>query len=132
MPAASGLARKLNLKPGMQASVIGRPDGVDLGDVAVTDGTDADAVIAFAKTLHEVDANCAPVVDYARGDRLAWIAYPKAGQLGTDLNRDILWKHMQDSGIEAVRQVSLDSVWSALASVLPGRSGGSCEGTHVS
>jgi hypothetical protein len=53
-------------------------------------------------------------VEVAKLDGLAWIAYPKAGKLGTDLNRDILWKHMLEKGIEAVRQVSVDETWSAI------------------
>jgi len=47
-------------------------------------------------------------------DRLAWIAYPKAGQLGTDLNRDILWRHLLKRRIRGVRQIAIDDVWSAL------------------
>ena len=31
----------------------------------------------------------------ARADRLAWISYPKGGQLGTDLNRDLLLESRQ-------------------------------------
>lgn len=31
------------------------------------------------------------IVDAAREDRLTWVAYPKSGQLGTDLNRDTLY-----------------------------------------
>ncbi|WP_224246101.1 hypothetical protein [Hyalangium gracile] len=42
------------------------------------------------------------------------MAYPKAGQLGTDLNRDVLWKHLLKEGIQGVRQVALDPVWSAM------------------
>ena len=38
------------------------------------------------------------VVDAAKADRIAWFAYPKAGQLGTDLNRDILWRHLERVG----------------------------------
>ena len=41
-------------------------------------------------------------------------AYPKAGQLGTDLNRDRLWEAGRAHGLEAVAQVSVDDVWSAL------------------
>lgn len=114
MANSSALAKKLNLKNGMQSLVLAKPGDVDLEDIAVTDDASAEAVIAFARTLSEVDATTVPVVEAAKEDRLAWIAYPKAGQLGTDLNRDILWKHMQDKGIQAVRQVSLDGVWSAM------------------
>ena len=43
-----------------------------------------------------------------------WIAYPKAGELGTDLNRDILWRHLLKRRIQGVRQIAIDDVWSAL------------------
>lgn len=110
----SGLAKKLNLKSGMTAWVVDRPEGVDLDGVRTADSPDADGVIVFARTLAEVDARADPVVAAARGGRVAWLAYPKARQLGTDLNRDILWKHMRQKGVDAVRQVAIDDVWSAL------------------
>jgi hypothetical protein len=50
----------------------------------------------------------------ARQDKLAWIAYPKAGQLGTDLNRDILAGELSGQGVQPVRQVAIDETWSAL------------------
>jgi len=55
-----------------------------------------------------------PAVEAARHDRLAWIAYHRAGQLGTDINRDSLAASVAELGIRPVRQVSLDEVWSAL------------------
>jgi hypothetical protein len=42
-----------------------------------------------------------------------WIAYPKAGKLGTDLSRDIL-AALTAEGIQPVRQVTVDETWSAL------------------
>jgi hypothetical protein len=54
------------------------------------------------------------LVEAAHQDRLAWIAYPKAGQLGTDLNRGRLADAISASGLQPVRQVSLNDVWSAL------------------
>lgn len=107
------LAKKLNLKDGMKMRVAGKPADVDLGDVATTSGK-ADAVLVFVKKLAEVDARCAPAIEAAREDRIAWIAYPKAGQLDTDLNRDILWRHLEKQGIQGVRQVALDDIWSAM------------------
>lgn len=108
------IAKKLNLKDGMRARVIGKPASVDLGDVASTTSAKAEAVIVFVKTLAEVDAQCAPMIEAAKNDRIAWVMYPKAGQLNTDLNRDILWKHLLKHGIQGVRQIALDSVWSAM------------------
>jgi hypothetical protein len=43
-----------------------------------------------------------------------WVAYPKAGQLGTDLNRDSLARVLQAAGLEPVAQIAVDDVWSAL------------------
>lgn len=108
------LASKLNLKPGMTARVFAKPGGVDLGDVKTTPSPDADAVLVFITTKAELDTKCAPAVAAAKADRLAWIAYPKGGQLGTDLNRDVIWKHLLEAGIQGVRQVAVDDVWSAM------------------
>lgn len=47
-------------------------------------------------------------------DRIAWLAYPKGGRRGTDLNRDILWKHVLQKGAQGVRQVAIDETSSAL------------------
>jgi hypothetical protein len=107
------LAKKLNLKDGASMRVVGKPAGVDHDDV--TTSAKADAVLVFVKKLAEVDRKCAPVVEAAKKDHIAWIAYPKAGQLDTDLNRDVLWKHLlKKSKIQGVRQIALDSVWSAM------------------
>lgn len=108
------LAKKLNLKEGMKVRVVGKPSGVDLDDVTTTTSAKAEAVLVFVKTLDEVDAKCAPFIEAAKEDRLAWVAYPKAGQLDTDLNRDVLWQHLLRHGIQGVRQVALDAVWSAM------------------
>jgi len=114
------LAKKLNVKDGITVRVVGKPEGVDLGDVPTATAADAygthgaQGVLVFARTLADVEATCDPAVEAAREDRLAWIAYPKAGQLGTDLNRDILWQRLHPRGILGVRQVALDDVWSAM------------------
>lgn len=108
------LAKKLNLKDGMKTRVVGKPAGVDLDDVVTTTSAKAEGLLVFVKNLAEVDAKCAPLIEAAKADRIAWAAYPKAGQLDTDLNRDILWKHLEKQGIQGVRQVALDSVWSAM------------------
>jgi hypothetical protein len=34
--------------------------------------------------------------------------------MGTDLNRDILWKRLEKLGVQPVRQIAIDDVWSAL------------------
>ena len=112
-----GLAEKLQLKPPGAIAVLGAPEGValELPDVEESTQPDtADAVLAFVVNAADLDTVAAPAVDAARADRLAWIAYPKAGQLGTDLNRDRLAVAARSLGVQPVRQVSIDAVWSAL------------------
>ena len=108
------LAKKLNLKSGMKLRVIGKPKDVDLGDVEATSLANVKDVLIFISKIADIDGVGAPMLEAARADRIAWAAYPKAGQLGTDLNRDILWKLVKPSGIQPVRQVSLDAIWSAM------------------
>ena len=66
------------------------------------------------RTLAEVEKKSAPVIALAKADGIAWLAYPKAGQLDTDLNRDILWRHMLKKGVQGVSQVAIDATWSAM------------------
>jgi hypothetical protein len=109
------LAAKLQIKPGATVSVLSAPaDGPDLTGVGqpARNPADAEAVIAFVQRSAELAGS--PAVHAARLDKLAWIAYPKAGQLGTDLNRDSLAATVRELGIRPVRQVSLGDVWSAL------------------
>lgn len=105
--------KKLNLKPGMKLRVLGIPVGVKLVGVKATTSA-ADGLLVFVTNLAELERKVGPLVAAAKADRLAWLAYPKAGQLGTDLNRDIVWKHMLARGVQAVRQIAIDEVWSAL------------------
>jgi hypothetical protein len=109
---------KLQIKPGARVAVLGAPDGVELElperVIVGQDPAQADVVVAFALDSAAVDRVAGPAIQAARDDRLAWIAYPKAGQLGTDLNRDILARLVTERGAQPVRQVSIDDVWSAL------------------
>jgi len=108
------LAKKLNLKAGTKLLVMGKPKEVDLGDVEVTSLANVKDVLVFVTKISDLDRVAGPMLEAARADRIAWAAYPKAGQLGTDLNRDILAKELQKRGAQPVRQVAIDEVWSAL------------------
>jgi hypothetical protein len=113
------LASKLQLRAGQRVAVLDAPADVAVelpADVTrVDDPAQADAVIAF---VLDSAALTGPAVEEAlaaaRADRLAWLAYPKAGQLNTDLNRDRLRDALAGTGARPVRQVSVDPTWSAL------------------
>ncbi len=105
------LSRKLQLAPGQALRVVGAPRDVDLAALPVDPA--AGAVLAFVRTAADLEAADAAVAA-AREDRLSWIAYPKGGALGTDLNRDRLADAARARGIRPVRQIALDDVWSAL------------------
>ena len=114
----SELARKLQLKPGQRIVVLGLPDGVevDLAAEHTTSGdSSADGVLAFAHDAAHLQTTCEPVIDAAARDALAWIAYPKGGQLGTDVSRDRLSSALRTRGLQRVRQIAVDDVWSALS-----------------
>jgi hypothetical protein len=112
------IGAKFQIKPGSSVAVLGLDGAVEVnlpeGCVASTDVARADAVIVFTADIAALDAVGQPAIDAALDGRLAWIAYPKAGHLGTDLNRDVLAALMLDRGAHPVRQVAIDDVWSAL------------------
>jgi hypothetical protein len=106
------LTQKLQIKPGQSLAVVNPPAGVTL-PVAGAEPSTAEAVIGFAARSDDLDS-LGEVYGAALADRLAWIGYPKAGQLGTDLNRDKLAAAVRARGLRPVRQVSIDDTWSAL------------------
>jgi len=111
------LAAKLQLKPGMTVVAVRAPEEIATelsAERETADARPADAVLVFAQNRDQLRAEAEPLVDAARRDALAWLAYPKGGQLGTDLNRDSVAGLLSAEGIRAVRQVAIDETWSAL------------------
>jgi phage-related baseplate assembly protein len=103
---------KLQIRPGATLAVLAPPEGSPVtGDAVAPEA--ADAVLLFVRMRADLDGAEA-LLAAARADRLAWVAYPKAGRLGTDLNRDRLAAALTALGVRPVRQVALDDTWSAL------------------
>ena len=107
------VAAKLQLKPGMTIAVVGAPDGFDVA-LPEADAASAEALLAFSPNRAALEALMAAVQESARAGRLTWIAYPKAGKLGTDLNRGSLRESVLPYGLDTVRQVAVDDTWSAM------------------
>ena len=114
-------ARKMQIPAASTVVVLGLPADVDLeipGDCLVvsdpSDAAEATAVVSFVVRADDHDDVAGPAIAAGREDRIAWIAYPKSRQLGTDLNRDILTGLVEARGAQPVRSVSINAVWSAL------------------
>lgn len=118
MDATADIAKKLQIKPGQAVAVVAAAQDVPrVTDAAVNPAVAppvADAIIVFARTAADLDGLADPAVAAARLDKLVWIAYPKGGKLGTDLNRDVLARLLTGRGVQPVRQVAIDDTWSAL------------------
>ena len=115
------IARKMQIPTAATVVVLGQPIDVDLeipGDCLVLSdpsiAAEAAAVVSFVVHADDLDQQAGPAIAAAREDRAAWIAYPKARQLGTDLNRDVLARLVEARGARPVRSVSISGVWSAL------------------
>ena len=113
--------RKLQLQSGQSVALLNCPRALErtlLADVdglrRVDDPATADAVIGFVIRHEELSGAGRPAIDAGLRDAVAWLAYPKGGRLGTDLNRDSLRAALEPEGVQPVRQVAIDDVWSAL------------------
>jgi hypothetical protein len=106
------LEGKLQIKPGQRIALVNAPShfSIDLE----TEGSDSEGVLIFVRDRGELAKHGSAALESARQDHLTWIAYPKGGQLGTDLNRDILWNLLRGKGVKPVRQIAIDDTWSAL------------------
>ncbi|MGW2693070.1 hypothetical protein [Streptomyces sp. NPDC001296] len=106
---------KLQIKPDQNVVILGKPDDVHLEVASAGDAASADAVLAFVTTSDDLlGANAQAALAAAQRDALAWVAYPKGGKLGTDLNRDTLAAALSERGVQPVRQIAIDDTWSAL------------------
>lgn len=85
------LVKKLQIPEGAKVCVMNPPSGFH-PDFPTMGDVHQDPVLLFVKEARELESRGKPVIEAAKKDQLVWIAYPKAGQMGTDLNRDIIWK----------------------------------------
>jgi hypothetical protein len=113
---------KLRLKPGTRAIVLHPPAGYEqlLADAPTDIAVDAplsgqfDWIQYFAHTRAELDQDGEALKQALAPTTVLWISYPKGRAEPTDLNRDILARHLSGIGLRPVTQVAIDDVWSAL------------------
>jgi hypothetical protein len=119
-----GINSKLQLKPDTTIALIDAPEHLEAAIVGTrTQVAEAHALLVFVRDAAALEARTKQLVDAARREALTWVAYPKGGQLSTDLNRDVVRETLEPQGAHTVRQVALDDIWSALR-VRAGRVGG--------
>jgi hypothetical protein len=117
----SALARKLKLRPGARAAVVGAPDGY-LEQLqpppGSTVGTALDGPLDWIQVFVADSAELAAVVPgitkAVAPDGLVWISYPKgSSKRQTDLTRDRGWEPLEGSDLMWLSLVSVDDTWSA-------------------
>jgi hypothetical protein len=85
-----------------------------IGSVVEDDDQDKAGLLIFVADRSTLEVHRTQIVEAATSDRVTWVSYPKSGQLGTDLNRNSLAALLSGDGIQPVRQIALNEVWSAL------------------
>jgi hypothetical protein len=111
------LRTKLQLKSGQALELVRAPDSAValFSNMGTESGGDiAAALLVFVIKEKALEKQATMIVRAAASDRLTWVAYPKSGLLGTDLDRDKVAAFLRDGGAQPVRQVAIDDVWSAL------------------
>jgi hypothetical protein len=118
----SPLARKLKLKPGTRAAVVGAPphylaelappSDVDVSETL--DGGPFDWIQVFVRTSADLAAAVGPLTAGIALTGQIWISYPKgSSKLQTDLTRDKGWEPLEGSDLMSPSLVSVDDTWSA-------------------
>jgi len=117
------IVKKLGLKPGMRALVLGAPAGYmnllsPLPDrVAVSEslGSAHEFVQFFATKKSEITKSAKKLLQSAAPGALVWVTYPKkTSSVDSDLSREEVWAAMEGTGWRPVSQIAIDDVWSAL------------------
>jgi len=74
-----------------------------------------DFALVFAISHKQLKDILTEVVPALHEDAKLWVAYPKAAsKIVSDLTRDCNWECIADFGYEAVKVITLDSIWSAV------------------
>ncbi|WP_293004523.1 anti-sigma factor antagonist [Mycobacterium sp.] len=109
------LLRRLRIHPEHRVSFINAPAqlvSLFLGTEQV-DPERADVVLGFVTRRRHLGLLGAAYTA-ARDGRLAWVVYPKPGQLGSELYRDQMARAVLRHHVQSIAHVSLGDIWSGL------------------
>jgi hypothetical protein len=122
-PTISLLARKLRLKPGIRAAVVGAPPDY-LSRLSPPPGTiigtrpagPLDWIQVFVGSSAELAAIVPDLIAALDANALVWISYPKgSSRRQTDLTRDKGWEPLEATNLKWLSLVSVDDTWSAFS-----------------
>src|SRR5687767_9476899 len=117
------LAKKLQIKPGHKVGLVNAPQGIATKFTSLPEGATlsekavkgSDVVVGFLRKEAELSKVAEAAQKAVKPEGLLWLCYMKGGaKVGTDLNRDILWRAAKPLGLEANSQIALDDEWSAM------------------
>lgn len=114
-PSLAQLEQRLHINRDRRVAVVNAPSESALRLLAVSRARpdDADVVIAFV--TRRVDLAWVKAAYNAAGSgRTGWVVYSEPGQPGTDLRWEWFVAALRQYGVQAVQQVSIDGVWSAV------------------
>jgi hypothetical protein len=120
--AGKSVAQKLFIRPNYTVLLVNAPTGykdtlggLPKGAKVVTKSSQpVEFIQVFAATKAEMTKLVRNVKPLLKEDGLLWLTYPKAGQMDTDLKREVVWECGQTVGMHPVSQIAVDDVWSAL------------------
>ncbi len=101
----------LNAPQGYIQTIGTIPDKVEIKTKLISG---ADIIQIFTKSRSELENTFELLIASLKDDGSLWISYPKGtSKIETDLNRDIIWKIGEASGLKPVAMISLDPVWAS-------------------
>src|SRR5262245_40334135 len=114
------LLKKLGLKPGMKALLMGAvykpPSGVT---VATKPGAGLDFVHVFVKEREDLSNRFETLAKSLAPAGMLWVSWPKgASKVKTDLNENIVRDIGLKAGLVDVKVCAVDDVWSGLKFVI--------------
>ena len=124
------LAKKLGLKPGFRALIIGAPDAVvsmataqGLASLSVVTSATAarrqrselDYIHLFALSAADLETAVDKLKQRLKSDGMIWLSWPKkASKVPTDLDDTVVRKCGLDAGLVDVKVCAVDDTWSGL------------------
>jgi len=113
------LAEKLQVKHGRRLALIDPPAGLAAlfgPDVPMADAAEsAEVVLGFARSHAELERTLPTLRGRLAPDAILWLAYPKLNSpLAGDISRDVIHGYAPTVGLDAVAQIAIDAVWSAM------------------